>query len=234
MANETTVKIQLEIPLDKFIERINKHGFSRTETLNQHDIYFDTSDWHFYNHLASFRLRLIDGADHSLTFKKVFYSPKGKQNFITEEITIDTPFKDFKAINKLFDRLELESPEESLINGRTLQKHLLQLGLQSEQQVHKVRQVYVSPDAELVIDMVDNVGILIELRNTTIDTSELIQNILEEKEWSPTAMATSFIWLKNVKEFDHHETAFEKFTEDPQWNVWEHEQKIYKKLIKSA
>ncbi len=226
MAQEKEIKIQLKIDLIEFIKRIQIKDYKLLHSLNQTDIYFDTTDWHLYNNIAAMRLRRIDNIDNSVSFKKVFFLPKINDYYV-EEIEVKFPLNDSGKLKEIFDRVNIPIDKYSFENGNELTKYLSKYGYFDEQRMLKTRRVFKNKENEVVIDDVENVGIIVELECLNDDPIQIVKTLLNDKEWIRSVEGTSYIWLKNVKGLTTHLNNIKRFEKEPNWNVWESEKEFY-------
>ncbi len=232
MAREKEIKIKLiGITLDEFISRINKKGFTLEKTINQLDIYFDTKDWYLYKHIAALRIRIVNNIYDSLSFKKVFFIPNKKDNYFVEETETKAPFKNTQELAEIFDKLKLSYNNKIFKSGKNIVSFLKKYKYHDEQKMPKVRQIFKNGGDEIVIDDVDQVGIIIELECKENEPLEFVKTLLDDFEWERNLEGTSYVWLKKVKGLTSHIESFKRFKKEPAWNVWKHEQKMYKELI---
>lgn len=231
MAQEKEIKIQLRIPLNVFLKRIQTKGFKLLNTIKQTDIYFDTRDWHLYENLAALRLRQIKGKDYSFSFKKLFFIPKEKNNYYIEEIEVNFPLKDIPKLKEIFERLEISFNRNVITDGKGITYYLSKNGYYDEQKMQKTRRVYLNGDDEITIDDVDKVGIIVELECLKNNPLDVVTTLLADNEWTRDVEGTSYIWLKNVKGLTSHLSNLDKFKTKPDWNVWENERDMYSKII---
>ncbi len=231
MAQEKEVKIRLKIPLNIFIERIQKKGFKLLNTIKQRDIYFDTKNWFLYEHLAALRLRLVNGKDNSFSFKKLFYLPKKQGNYYVEEIETKFPFKKIDQLREIFSRLEISYHSNTFESGEELTQYLKLNQYFDEQKMSKIRKVYFDGKNKIEIDNIDHVGVVIELECSKDEPLNEVENLLTKNEWSRTVEGSSYIWLKNVKGLTSHLSNLNKFKIEPDWNVWKNERRIYEKML---
>jgi adenylate cyclase class IV len=229
MAEEREIKILLKIPLDDFIARINSKGFKLQHVLDQTDIYFDTNKWFLYENIAALRLRQVDRKDSSFSFKKVFYLP-GNGDYYVEEIEVKFPIRDLKEAEKIFEKVKIPFDEHALTNGKELTKYLANFKYFDEQKVLKVRTVYSNNEDEVVIDDVENVGVIVELECLNNDPLHVVKTLLKPGEWERSLEGTSYIWLKNIKGLTSHIKNLERFKTEPDWNVWKNEKDFYLKI----
>ena len=235
MAREKEIKIRLiGITLDEFINRINKKGFTLEKTINQLDIYFDTKDWYLYEHIAALRIRVVNNIDDSLSFKKVFFIPYKKDNYFVEEIETKAPFKNTQELAEIFAKLKLSYNDKIFKSGKEIISFLKKHKYHDGQKMPKVRRIFKSGGDEIVIDDVDQVGIIIELECKENEPLELVKTLLDDFEWERSLEGTSYAWLRNVKGLTSHIENFKKFEKMPAWNVWKHELKKYKELTASS
>jgi adenylate cyclase class IV len=233
MAQEKEIKIQLKISLSDFIKRIQNDGFKLTHTLKQTDIYFDTKDWYLYENTAALRLRQIANKNYSFSFKKVFYLAK-LQDFYIEEIEVKYPFQDFNTLKEMFEKLNIPFDKEVFKNKSSLTKHLALNNFFDEQIMPKTRRVYSKGEDEIVIDDVENVGIIVELECQKNNPLHVVKNLLKDNEWDRSLEGTSYAWLKNVKGLTSHIKNLERFKKEPSWNVWKNEIEFYNKIQKQT
>lgn len=230
MAQEKEIKIQLQIPLDIFIKRIQAKGFKLLHTIKQTDIYFDTPDWFLYEHLAALRLRLTNGKDSSFSFKKLFYLPKKQGNYYIEEIEIKFPFKKTNKFQEIFNRLGVLYCDDTFETGKELTQYLKLNKYFDEQKMSKIRQVYCDGKNEIEIDDIEQVGVIVELECLEDEPLDVIETLLAKDEWDRSVEGSSYIWLKNVKGLTSHLSNLERFKTKPDWNVWENEKDTYSKM----
>lgn len=229
MAREKEIKIVLKISLDDFIKRIQKKVFKLLHTQKQKDIYFDTKDWFLYENIAALRLRQVDGKDNSFSFKKVFYLSK-IDDYYVEEIEVSFPIKKFSVAKKIFERLNIPFKKSSLKNGKEISKYLAKYGYYNEQEMSKIRTVYSNEEDEVIMDDVENVGLIVELECQKNNPLHIVKTLLKESEWERSIEGTSYIWLKNVKGLTSHVINIKRFKKQPDWNVWENERIMYSKI----
>ncbi len=232
MAQEKEIKIQLRIPLSVFLKRIQTKGFKLLNTIKQTDIYFDTSDWFLYEHLAALRLRLVDGKYSSFSFKKMFYLPEKQGTYYIEEIEIKFPLKDFTKLKEIFERINIPFNKSVFSSGAKLTKYLSSYKYFDEQKMSKTRRVYSNGEDEVTLDDVENVGTIVELECLKNDPLHIVTTLLKDKEWSRSLEGTSYIWLKNVKGLNSHLSNLKKFKTEPDWNVWKNERNMYAKIMR--
>lgn len=230
MAQEKEIKIELHIPFDDFIKRINNIGYKKFHEIDQMDIYFDTKDWYLYENIAALRLRQVNGADESFSFKKVFYTPNRKDKYFVEELEVKAPFNNHDKMKAIFTKLELPYPAVGFSTYQELADYLKKFGYFDEQKMAKRRTIYKSGTNEIVIDDVDKVGIIIELECEHDEPLEVVETILSPTEWNRSVEGTSYKWLTNVFGLKSHVTNFKKFAEIPDWNVWKNEQQMYQDI----
>ncbi len=229
MAREREIKLKLKIPLESFLAKIKRQGFKLKNTLEQLDIYFDTKDWYLYEYLAALRLRVVNGENHSFSFKKMFYLPDKLDKYFIEEIEVKYPFQDLNKINQIFQRLNLQNnpifkTEKELITILKNQNY------SDDQRMFKQRRIFRKDGNEIVIDDIKRVGVVIELECKKDEPLRVIQNILDKNEWERELEGTSYAWLKKVKGLNSHFQNLKKFQSQPDWNVWENEKEMYAKL----
>jgi adenylate cyclase class IV len=229
MAQEKEIKIQLKIDLEDFVKRIQEKGYKLLHTLNQTDIYFDTKDWFLYENIAALRLRQVDNKDSSFSFKKVFYLPKINDYYI-EEIEVKFPLNDFNKLKEIFERINIPFSKDVLTSGEKLTKYLANYKYFDDQKMPKLRTVYSNGEDEITIDEIKNVGIIVELECQKNDPLHIVKTFLKDKEWTRSLEGTSYIWLKNVKGLTSHIENIERFKIEPNWNVWDNEEKFYSKI----
>jgi len=229
MAREKEIKIVLKIPLDDFIKRIQQKGFKLLRTQKQKDIYFDTKNWFLYENIAALRLRQVDGKDYSFSFKKVFYLPRIKDYYV-EEIEVKFPVKNISDAKKIFKRLNIPFNNYLLKSGKEISRYLTEWGYFDEQKMPKIRDVYFDGEDEVTIDDVEKVGIIIELECLNRNPLHVVKVLLKDNEWVRNLEGTSYIWLKNVKGLSSHIENLERFKKEPDWNVWDNERTMYKKI----
>lgn len=229
---EKEIKIELNIPLDIFLTKILEFGFKKKKEITQCDNYFDTENWDLYKNVAAFRIRQVDGIDHSFAFKKMFCLPNRSNSYYIEEIEDRFPIADSDKLKTVFDRLGIEEKDYNISNGDRLSEILKKNGFQGEQIMMKIRQVFRDSDGnEIVIDDVDDVGTIIELECEEKDPMDVVQNLLCDGEWTRSILGTGYIWLEKVKGFSDHLTHKTKFEKNPDWNVWKNEREMYNSLI---
>lgn len=231
MAQEKEIKIQLRISLEDFLKRIQTRGFKLLHTIKQTDIYFDTPDWWLYEHLAALRLRKVNGKDSSFSFKKMFYLPSKQDRYYIEEIEANFPFEEINNLNDIFERVNITIPEKPCKTGGEITKLLRNYKYFDEQIMPKTRQVFRDGENEIVVDEIDQVGVIVELECSKDEPLEVVKQLLGKDEWYRSLEGTSYIWLKNVKGRTSHLSNLEKFKSAPDWNVWENERVMYEKLI---
>jgi len=193
MAQEKEIKIQLQIPLSVFIKRIQKKGFKLLDTTKQTDIYFDTTKWFLYEHLAALRLRLTNGKDSSFSFKKLFYLPKKQGKYYMEEIEIKSPFKKIDQLREIFGRLEILYHDDTFKSGKELIQYLKLNKYFDKQKMLKIRKVYSDGQNEIDIDNIDHVGVVIELECSENEPLDVVKNLLVKDEWNRTVEGSSYI-----------------------------------------
>lgn len=231
MAQEKEIKIQLKISLKDFVKRIRKKGYKLIHKLNQTDIYFDTKNWFLYENIAALRLRQIDNKDSSFSFKKVFYLPKIKDYYI-DEIEARFPIGNFNDAKEIFEKINIVFDKNALKNGEELTKYLVKHKYFDEQKMSKLRTVFSDGEDEIIIDDVENVGIIVELECLNNNPLHTVKRLLKNNEWVRSLEGTSYVWLKNVMGFTSHLKNFKKFKKDPDWNVWDNEKDMYSKIQK--
>ena len=96
-----------------------------------------------------------------------------------------------------------------------------------EQKMPKVRTVYSDGEDEIIIDVAENIGTIVELECRNNNPLHVVKNLLDDGEWERSVEGTSYIWLKNVKGFDSHIKNIERFKSEPNWNVWNNEKDFY-------
>lgn len=229
MAREKEIKIILKIDLNDFIKRIQNKSYKLLHTLKQTDIYFDTKDWFLYENIAALRLRQIDGKDSSLSFKKVFYLPEIKDYYV-EEIEVKFPLKDFTKLKEIFERVNIPFKKDAFKTGAELTKYLSGYNYFDDQKMPKVRTVYSKDEDEVIIDDVENVGVIVELECLKNEPLHIVKTLLKDEEWSRSLEGTSYIWLKNVNGLTSHLKNLERFKTEPDWNVWDSERKWYSEI----
>jgi adenylate cyclase class IV len=229
---EKEIKIELNIPFSEFIERITNSGFEKEKEISQRDNYFDTSDWKLYKSVASLRVRQVNNVDHSLTFKKVFHLPERTSNkFYVEEIEGKLPLTDKFGLESIAERLGMDISGDP-VNGMDLSELFRMNGFQDEQVLNKVRSIYKDKNNdEIVIDNVDNVGMVIEIECCEGNPIDLAERLLSGDEWKRSTQGTSYIWLENIKGFNDHLGYDKRWTDTPDWNVWENEKDMYGRLL---
>lgn len=233
MAQEKEIKIQLQIPLDVFLKRIQTKGFKLLHTLKQTDIYFDTPDWFLYEHLAALRLRLTNGKDSSFSFKKLFYLPKKQDSYYIEEIEIKFPLSKVEELTKIFSRLEISYQNAIFESGRQLTQYLISNRYFDEQKMAKTRTVYSDGKNEIEIDDIDQVGVVVELECLEDEPLDVVRILLTKDEWNRSIEGSSYVWLRKVKGLTSHLSNLERFKTEPDWNVWKNERDMYKKMTKN-
>lgn len=226
MAREKEIKLILKIPLGEFVERVCERGYQPLHKIEQTDIYFDTRDWYLYEHVAALRLRQVNGKDDSFCFKKVYYFPNRREKYYVEEIEVSLPLSWLIEVNQIFERLGIPKIEE-ILTSRQLTDYLAQHQYFDEQKMPKARTVYACGADEIVIDEVDQVGVIVELECQENEPLEIVGSLLDESEWERSIEGTSYIWLRRVKGLSSHLSNLEKFSQKPDWNVWDHERKWY-------
>ncbi|MDK2899112.1 MAG: hypothetical protein PWQ10_299 [Patescibacteria group bacterium] len=225
---EKEIKIELNIPLNVFLGRIKKLGFKKQKQITQSDNYFDTSDWKLYKSVSSLRIRKVDGKDHSFTFKKVFHIPNRDNFQYVEEIEDIFPILNDSNLKSIFNRLGMQSKDYNIKNGLELADIFKQHGYRGEQVLNKTRLAFLDDrNNEIVIDDVDNVGVIIELECQECNPLEIVKEILQDEEWNRSFKGTSYLWLEKVKGFDDHLDYQNKFKESADWNVWDNERDFY-------
>jgi len=231
MAQEKEIKIILKgLSLSEFIIRIKSHGFDFKNKSDQMDIYFDTKDWYLYESVAALRLRIVNGKDHSFSFKKNFYLPKRTNKQFIEEIETGSPFIDTIALKKIFSRLNIYYPNVEFKSGKEIIKYLEKNKYFGNQKMSKVRQTFQKGDNEVVIDDIDQVGIVVELECQNDEPLEVVRTFLKDSQWSRGLIGTGFMWLEKVKGLTSHHEHQNKFLINPDWNVWPNEQEMYQSL----
>lgn len=234
MAREKEIKIKLVgLSLEEFIAKIRKGGFKLQKTISQKDTYFDTPDWFLYQHLSALRLRSVDNQDHSFSFKKLFATPGKRDFFHIEEIEVPAPFSDSTSLAQIFFHLGLKYANQKFSSAGQISDFLIAQAFQDEQQMTKIRRIFTKETHEIVIDDVDQVGVIIELECQDSEPLDLMQTLLTDSQWIRDLEGTSFTWLKNVKGFTSHIKNFDRFKIEPDWNVLPHERQMYQKLSKS-
>jgi len=227
---EKEIKIELNIPLDIFLSRIQGLGFEKKKEITQRDNYFDTDDWKLYKDVAALRIRQVDGIDHSFAFKKVFCVPTRSGGHYVEEIEDGLPIRNMEKLSSVFDRLGIKN-DDDISDGPGLEEVLKRNGFQGEQVLMKTRQAFNNNGNEIVIDDVENVGTIIELECESDEPMDVVKDILNDDEWTKSILGTSYIWLEKMKGFTDHRNNKNRFSEDPSWNVWDNEREMYEGLI---
>jgi adenylate cyclase class IV len=231
MAQEKEIKIILKgLSLSEFISRIKSHGFVYKNKSNQLDIYFDTKDWYLYESVAALRLRIVNDKDHSFSFKKNFYLPNRTNKQYIEEIETKSPFIDTITLKKIFSRLNIDYPNIKYKSGKEIIKFLNEHKYFDTQKMSKVRQVFQKEDNEVVVDDIDQIGIVVELECQKDEPLEVVRTFLKDSEWSRGLIGTGVIWLEKVKGLTSHHDHQNKFLIKPDWNVWPNEREMYKAL----
>ena len=235
MAREKEIKIELNIPLDVFLSRIDDLGFEKRKEMTQRDNYFDTKNWDLYKNVAALRIRQVNGADHSFAFKKVFCVPSMSNSHYIEEIEGKFPVEDKTDLFAVFDRLGIKNNESDISDGQSLEEIFKRNGFQGEQILMKTRQSFDDPNGnEVVIDDVENVGTIIELECDNDEPMDVVKKLLNEDEWKRNILGTSYIWLEKVKGFTDHLEHKDRFLNDPAWNVLDNERKMYNDLLSGS
>jgi len=228
---EKEIKIELDIPLDIFLGRIEKRGFKKQKLIVQSDNYFDTEDWKLYKNVAALRIRQVDGIDHSYAFKKVFHTPNRDNFQYVEEIEGVFPISDNTKLKLILDRLGMLTDDYNIKSGQELANIFKQNGYQDEQTLVKTRLVFCDDrNDEIVIDDVENVGLVIELECQELNPLEIVKELLRDHEWNRSVKGTSYLWLEKLKGFDDHIGYPEKFSRSADWNVWDNEREFYSTL----
>jgi len=229
---EKEIKIELNIPLDDFLDRIEKIGFKRQKIVTQSDNYFDTEDWKLYKNVAALRIRQVNGVDHSFAFKKVFHTPDRDNFQYVEEIEDVFPVSDVSKLKLILDRLGMQTENYNIKNGLELAYIFKQNGYQDEQVLSKTRLAFCDDcNNEIVIDDVENVGVIIELECQDRSPIEVVKELLQDHEWNRSVKGTSYLWLEKVKGFDDHLDHQAKFKQSADWNVWDNEREFYSTLF---
>jgi len=231
MAREKEIKLDLVIPLDEFISRLESLGFEKRGEVAQRDNYFDTPEWSLYKNVAALRTREVDGKDHSFSFKKLFRVPGKKDPVYVEEIETKFPFTDKLTLGSIFGRIGLKEDTESLSSLKDMERVLLENGFQGEQVLLKTRKTFTDRNNnEIAIDDVDRVGTVVELECAEDEPVEFIKSLLSDSEWERSVKGTSYVWLEKAKGFTDHLSYQSKFDEDPLWNVLDSERELYNRL----
>ena len=230
MPEEKEIKIELKIPLKKFLRLIQKHGFKRQSTIHQLDIYFDTKEWWLYKNVATIRARKVNDKEETFSFKKIFYLPHRKRKWYLEEVETTFPLCDTDKLEQIFQRIQIPYKNTPFKDFAKLKTYLYRHNLFDEQKMKKSRTIYTKKDNEIVIDDVEHVGIIIELECRRDDPFQVANSILEPEEWERFNQGTSYLWLEKVKGFRFHRKCNAKFEKKPDWNVWEHEREMYQNL----
>ncbi|MEK7110271.1 MAG: hypothetical protein AAB867_00245, partial [Patescibacteria group bacterium] len=181
--------------------------------------------------IAALRIRIVNNIYDSLSFKKVFFIPNKKDNYFVEEIETKAPFKNTQELAEIFAKLKLSYNNKIFKSGKNIVSFLKKYKYHDEQKMPKVRQIFKNGGDEIVIDDVDQVGIIIELERKENEPLEFVKTLLDDFEWERNLEGTSYVWLKKVKGLTSHIESFKRFKKEPAWNVWKHEQKMYKELI---
>jgi len=112
-------------------------------------------------------------------------------------------------------------------SGEELTKFFVSNGYLDSQKMQKTRKVFSYHDSELVIDDVDQVGLIIELECQSGEPMELVRSFLTNDEWERDLEGTSYIWLRKVKGLNRHLNHLKRFETDPEWNVLVQEREYY-------
>ena len=228
---EKEIKIELDIPLDVFLGRIEKRGFKKQKQITQSDNYFDTDDWKLYKNVAALRIRRVNNVDHSFAFKKVFHTPSRDNFQYVEEIEGEFPVSDNSKLISILERLGMRAENYNINNGLELAELFKQNGYQDEQVLVKTRLAFSDDrNNEIVIDDVENVGLIIELECQEFNPLEVVKDMLQDHEWKRSVKGTSYLWLEKVKGFNDHIDYPEKFKQSADWNVWDNEREFYSSL----
>ena len=228
---EKEIKIELKIPIDKFIKRVTLAGFHEIKKIVQTDKYFDTPDWKLYKSVAAIRLRMVDGADHSFAFKKVFHLPSKTDPVFVEEIEGKMLSNDLNTFNIILDRLGIQPQDGMMLDSTFMTEVLLNAGFQDEQVMEKTRRIFIDGrDNEIVVDEIKDILEVIEIESKKDDPAKVLSKILKANEWSRGVAGTGYIWLEKIKGFSDHNDHQAKFAEKADWNVWDNEREIYDEL----
>lgn len=234
MAREKEIKVDLKIPVKDFEERIKTNGYTLTRTLKQEDIYFDTKDWQLYHHISSLRLRKINNKPQDITFKKMFCLPFNEDNWYLDELETAFAKPEIAVLQKISQRLRIRL-ETSWIESKgdsisEFIKYLRGEQLLDEQHMKKTRTIFKKGSTEIVIDDVDHVGVVVEIETLKDNPAHRLRELLSEDEWERSFKGTSYLWLQNVKGLPDQEKHFKRFEKEPDWNVWDNEKELYKRL----
>jgi len=230
---EKEIKIELKIPIEKFIRRAISAGFHEIEKIVQTDKYFDTPDWKLYKSVAAVRLRMVNGKDHSFAFKKVFHLPSKTDPIFVEEIEGKMLSGDLNTFNIILDRLSIQTQNDMGLDSASMTGVLLNAGFQDEQVMEKTRRIFIDGrDNEIVIDEIKDILEVIEIESKKDDPAKVLSKILKADEWSRSIAGTGYIWLEKIKGFSDHNNYSAKFTEKADWNVWDNEREVYDELLK--
>lgn len=230
MAQEKEVRIQLNIPMQTFKKRLEAAKFKFLGKADYLDIYFDTQDWSLYNQIASLRIRIVNGKDHTFTFKKVFYLPANKEPYYIEELETQFPIVDLQAYTDILSKLNLKSASELPLDFGSLTRLLIDSGFQDGQRIPKTREKYVLNDIEVTIDEIDQVGTIIEFETKESKPVAELLKILSNDEFVEIEEGVGYIWLRKTRGFTKHLENYRRFKTEPEWNVLESEKDFYKKI----
>jgi adenylate cyclase class IV len=228
---EKEIKIELKIPLDRFIARAVAAGFHEIKKVVQIDKYFDTPDWKLYKSVAAVRVRMVDGKDHSFAFKKVFRLPSRPDPVFVEEIEGSMLSDELHIFNAILDRLGIPSQDSMTLDSVSITEVLLNAGFQDEQVMEKTRRIFIDNRGnEIVIDEIKDLFEVIEIESKGDDPKKVLGTILAANEWTRGIVGTGYIWLEKIKGFSDHDTHPAKFDEAADWNVWDNERELYDEL----
>lgn len=235
MAREKEIKIRLtSLNTNEFVVRIKALGFKLIDIEQQEDVYFDTTDWHLYEHLAALRIRKVAGKDKSFSFKKMFYIPGRLDPYHIEEIEVKLPLTADAEFKTILAKLQIRHRGELPTNSSELTAFLATHGYLDEQHMPKTRSIYKKGDNEVVIDKLEQIGTVIELECAKDEPMVLVNTLLKQHEWERSTEGTSYMWLAKVKGLSSHSANVERFKTEPSWNVWRHENSLYQGLAEAS
>ncbi|MAE13311.1 hypothetical protein CMO92_01990 [Candidatus Woesearchaeota archaeon] len=233
MSEENEIKIKI-VDIKSLSELINlveetfKINFNTTK--KDKDVYYDLPNNYYFNLNHGLRIR----NENEIAYKALYYVPERKQNpwFVFEK-EYELPISKENLL-ELFTiaNINCDIVLKNSISIDELKEILKKLNFIEHIKINKIRQIAKNEQYELCIDLVENLGLFLEIESHDVEIIVAIQKKLPFR-YKEIRHGYPNLYAKEIKKINIPDFK-EKFLQNPEWNFLKGQKEIIKELLKKS